>query len=121
MGVERPEVVRDRLAVLPGAVVQVADVDVRLMQAGLELERGEGNGVIFNDPDANGLRWGLDAAIHAVAEARTNPDRWNEHLKQMMADVRERFSVDRYVDELIAAYNRVAIERGLYEDGYVLL
>ena len=63
----------------------------------------------------------LTTAIGALAKARTNPERWNQHVKQMMQDIRVEFSLDRYVDELIAAYNRVAIERGLYEGGYVLL
>ncbi len=87
----------------------------------LDLEAGTGNGVVYNDPDREGLRWGITTAIGALAEARSNPDRWNVHLKQMMQDIRVEFGLDRYVDELIAAYNRVAIERGLYEGGYVLI
>ncbi len=87
----------------------------------LDLEAGEGNGVIFNDPDLEGLRWGITRAIEALLQARSNPARWNEHVKRMMREIREEFSLDRFMDALIAAYNRVAIERGLYEGGYVLL
>jgi len=87
----------------------------------LDLQAGTGNGVIYNDPNREGLRWGLATSVRTLIEARTNRERWNRHVKQMMQDIRVEFSLDRYVDKLIAAYNRVAIERGLYEDGYVLL
>jgi glycogen synthase len=87
----------------------------------LDLEAGTGNGVIYNDPDVEGLRWGLTTAIAALVLARSNPERWNAHVKRMMGDIRVEFGLDRYMEALIAAYNRVAIERGLYEDGYVLL
>jgi len=87
----------------------------------LDLEAGTGNGIIYNDPDREGLRWGLTTAIRTLIEARTNPVRWNQHVKQMMHDIRVEFSLDRYIEKLIAAYNRVAIERGLYKGGYELL
>ena len=63
-----------------------------------------GNGFLFRDYDTGGLWYGL----HRSVEFRRRSDDVREkQLKRIMRDTRERYSLNRMVDEYISAYERL--------------
>ncbi|HLA28655.1 MAG TPA: glycogen/starch synthase [Syntrophales bacterium] len=66
--------------------------------------QGSGNGFLFRDYDTGGLWYGL----HKSVEFHRRPAEVREkQLRRIMKEVRQKHSMDRMIDEYIAAYERI--------------
>ncbi len=80
-------------------------VALNLRAWGAPIDRG--NGVLFRDYDANGLRWGLEAAIRNHRYFREHPREWDKQMRRIMKDARNAWSLDNMVAKYITAYEEL--------------
>jgi len=80
-------------AVAAGAIVTAPNNggSVDILKA-LNVERGTGCGVLFNDPNRDGVYWGMQTAVNEVVTGLSNERKWNEQLRDNMNYIREEFS-----------------------------
>jgi alpha-amylase/alpha-mannosidase (GH57 family) len=72
-----------------------------------------GNGVLFANYDADGLRWGLDTAVTQHRYLRVHPDQWQRQMKRIMLEARQAWSLDNMVAGYISAYEQLNAGRPL--------
>jgi glycogen synthase len=64
----------------------------------------QGNGVLFRDYNADGLWWGLNAAVQNHRYFREHPREWEKQMRRIMKDARSTWSMDNMVAKYITAY-----------------
>lgn len=79
---------------------KIADLDLAVDGAG----RDSGNGFLFRDYDSGGLWYGLRRSVEFH---RRSDDVRETQLKRIMHDARQKYGLDRMIDEYISAYERL--------------
>ena len=64
----------------------------------------QGNGVLFRDYNAGGLRWGLSTAVQNHRYFREHPREWEKQMRRIMKEARSTWSMDNMVAKYITAY-----------------
>ena len=64
----------------------------------------QGNGVLFRDYNAAGLRWGLSTAVQNHRYFREHPREWEKQMRRIMKEARSTWSMDNMVAKYITAY-----------------
>ncbi len=80
-------------------------VPLTLRAWGAPIDRG--NGVLFRDYDANGLRWGLETAISHHRYFREHPREWDKQMRRIMKEARHTWSLENMVAKYITAYEEI--------------
>lgn len=66
-----------------------------------------GNGFLFKDYDPAALKWGLEQSLHMHRFFRKNPDIWNEQVRRIIRETKEKWSLDNMVAGYIEQYEKV--------------
>lgn len=80
-------------------------IPLNLRAWGAPMDRG--NGVLFRDYDANGLIWGLEAAIRHHRYFREHPREWDKQMRRIMKEARQTWSLENMVAKYITAYEEI--------------
>lgn len=87
----------------------------------LDLENLKGNGALANDADAGGVRYALTETINAIKKSKENKEKWNKHLQNSIYNTIQKFSEEKYIDQVIDMLNGVADEYNYFKQGYTLI
>jgi len=63
-----------------------------------------GNGILFRDYNATGLRWGLNATVQNHRYLHEHPREWEKQARRIMREARSNWSLDNMVARYITAY-----------------
>jgi len=108
-------------AILSGAIVGSPAVggSVDIVDE-IDLEKGVGNGVLSQNADSGGVNYFLKKTIGVIQEAYKDKDKWNSHLQRMVYDIKDKFSEEVYLKQVVEMLDSVALEFNLYKGGYKL-
>jgi glycogen synthase len=73
-----------------------------LRARGAPIDRG--NGVLFRDYNAEGLRWGLAKTVEHHRYFRAHPKEWDKQARRIMREARNNWNLDTMVARYLTAY-----------------
>lgn len=108
-------------AILSGAIVASPAVGGSVdIVTEIDFEKGVGNGVLSQNADSGGVNYSLNKTISVIQKAQKDKDKWNSHLQRMIYDIKNKFSEEVYLKQVVEMLDSIALEFDLYKGGYKL-
>lgn len=78
----------------------------------------KGNGIIYENSDTAGLRYGINTLVPIIRGLQDNPESYNKVMREMMTMARCDFSQDKMVEGYLQGYEELGKKFNLFTNGY---